>query len=123
LKANQDSYRELRKEAIDGLGESKDPASLKGLEELINDPNTDADMQQEAVDAISEKEPDVAVPLLVKFARTHKSINLRREAMDHLGEIPGQLQRATTKKRRSAFYESGAKRRRSGSASGGFVRA
>ena len=83
--------RELRKEAIDGLGESKDPASLKPLEKLINDPNTDADLQQEAVDAISEKEPDVAVPLLVKFAKTHKSIRVRREAMDHLGEIPGQL--------------------------------
>jgi HEAT repeat protein len=83
--------RELRKEAIDGLGESKDPASLKALEKLINDPNTDADLQQEAVDAISEKEPDVAVPLLVKFAKTHKSIRVRREAMDHLGEIPGQL--------------------------------
>jgi HEAT repeat protein len=83
--------RELRKEAIDGLGESKDPASLKALEKLIDDPNTDADLQQEAVEAISEKEPDVAVPLLVKFAKTHKSIGVRREAMDHLGEIPGQL--------------------------------
>src|SRR4029453_2701428 len=83
--------RELKKEAIDGLGESKDPASLKALEKLINDPNTDADLQQEAVDAISEKDPDVAVPLLVKFAQTHKSIEVRREAMDHLGEIPAQL--------------------------------
>jgi HEAT repeat protein len=83
--------RELRKEAIDGLGESKDPASLKGLEELINDPNTDADLQKEAVDAISEKERDIAVPLLMKFAKTHKSIKVRREALEHLGEIPGQL--------------------------------
>jgi HEAT repeat protein len=83
--------RELRKEAIDGLGQSKDPASLQALERLINDPNTDADLQQEAIDAISEKEPDVAVPLLVKFAKTHTSIKVRREAMDHLGEIPGQL--------------------------------
>nr|AUN36910.1 HEAT repeat protein [uncultured bacterium] len=83
--------RELRREAIDGLGESRDPASLKALEKLINDPNTDSDLQEEAVDAIGEKEPDVGVPLLMKIAKTHKSIKVRREAIDHLGEIPGQL--------------------------------
>lgn len=86
-----ESDRELRKEAIEGLGQSKDPASVEALEKLVNDPNTDADIQQEAIEAIGEKEPDVAVPLLAKFAKTHKSIKVRKEAIEHLGEIPGQL--------------------------------
>lgn len=83
--------RELRREAIDGLGESQDPASLKALEKIINDRNNDSEMQREAVDAISEREKDVAVPLLSKIAKTHASAEVRREAIDQLGEIPGQL--------------------------------
>lgn len=83
--------RELRREAIDGLGESRDPASLKALEKLINDPDTDSDLQEEAVDAISEKDPAVAAPLLMKIAKTHKSIKVRKEAIAHLSEIRGHL--------------------------------
>lgn len=83
--------RELRREAIDGLGESQDPASLKALEKIINDTNADSDLQREAVDAIGEKEQGVSVPLLMKIAKTHASAEVRREAIAHLGEIPGQL--------------------------------
>ncbi len=86
-----DPDRELRREAIDGLGDSHDPASLKALEKIINDSNSDSDLQREAVDAIGDKEQDVAVPLLTRIAKTHSNAEVRREAIDHLGEIPGQL--------------------------------
>jgi HEAT repeat protein len=89
--AETDPDRELRREAIDGLGDSRDPASLKAIEKIINDHNADTDLQRAAVDALSEKEKDEAVPLLIKIAKTHGSAEVRREAIDHLGEIPGQL--------------------------------
>ncbi|HJQ68879.1 MAG TPA: HEAT repeat domain-containing protein [Blastocatellia bacterium] len=86
-----DPDRELRREAIDGLGESQDPASLKALEKIISDSNTDSELQGEAVDAIGEKGHDVAAPLLMRIAKTHPNAEVRKEAIDHLGEIPGQL--------------------------------
>lgn len=89
--SESDPDRELRREAIDGLGDSQDPASLKALEKIINDPNSDSDLQREAVDAIGDKGQDVAVPLLMRIAKTHPNAEVRREAIDHLGEIPGQL--------------------------------
>jgi HEAT repeat protein len=89
--AETEPDRELRREAIDGLGSSHDPASLRALEKIIDDQNADSEIQREAVDALSEKEKDEAVPLLVKIAKTHRNAEVRREAIDHLGEIPGQL--------------------------------
>jgi HEAT repeat protein len=83
--------RELRKEAIEGLGERDDARSLQALEKIINDADVGSELQRTAVEAIGERPEDEALPRLKKIAKTHPGADVRREAIERLGELPGQL--------------------------------
>src|SRR5262245_41287659 len=89
--AEREPDRELRKEAIEGLGEKKDSLSLKALEKIANDSDAGIELQQAAVEAIGARPEDEALPLLKKIARTHPGSQARREAIERLGEFPGQI--------------------------------
>ncbi len=89
--AQREPDRELRKEAIEGLGEKTDSRSFQALEKIANDSDAGNDIQQAAVEAIGERPEDEALPLLKKIARTHPGIQTRREAIERIGEFPGQI--------------------------------
>jgi HEAT repeat protein len=89
--AEREPDRELRKEAIEGLGEKKDALSLQALEKIANDSDAGIELQQAAVEAIGARPEDEALPLLKKIARTHPGPQARREAIERLGEFPGQI--------------------------------
>jgi HEAT repeat protein len=89
--AEREPDRELRKEAIEGLGEKKDSLSLQALEKIANDSDAGSELQQAAVEAIGARPEDEALPLLKKIARTHPGSQARREAIERLGELPGQI--------------------------------
>jgi len=88
--AEREPDRELRKEAIEGLGEKNDSRSLAALEKIANDPAAGRDLQQAAVEAISERPEAEGLPLLKKIARAHPDAEVRREAIESIGEHPGQ---------------------------------
>ncbi|MCI0387621.1 MAG: HEAT repeat domain-containing protein [Acidobacteria bacterium] len=88
--AEREQDRELRKEAIEGLGEKKDSRSLQALEKITNDSGAGSELQQAAVEAIAERPEDEALPLLKKIAMKHPGLAARREAIERLGEFPGQ---------------------------------
>ena len=89
--AEREPDRELRKEAIEGLGEKKDSLSLKALDKIANDSEAGSESQRAAVEAIGERPEDEALPLLKKIARSHPAPQVRREAIERLGELPGQI--------------------------------
>jgi HEAT repeat protein len=89
--AEREPDRELRSEAIEGLGEKKDPRSLQSLEKIISDTDAGGELQRAAVEAIGERPEDEALPLLKKIARTHPGAEVRREAVERIGELPGQM--------------------------------
>src|SRR5262245_29356092 len=89
--AEREPDRELRKEAIEGLGEKKDSLSLQALEKIANDSGAGSELQQAAVEAIGERPEDEALPLLKKIARTHPGPQARREAIERLGEFQSQI--------------------------------
>lgn len=88
--AESEQDRELRKEAIESLGEQEDAPSLQALERIATDANADSDLQRAAVEAIGERPEKEAAPLLMKIVKTHPQSRARREAIERLGEIPGQ---------------------------------
>jgi HEAT repeat protein len=89
--AEREPDRELRKEAIEGLGEKKDSLSLKALEKIANDSEAGSELQKAAVEAIGERPEEEALPLLKKIAGSHPAPQVRREAIERLGELPGQI--------------------------------
>jgi HEAT repeat protein len=89
--AEREPDRGLRKEAIEGLGEKKDSLSLKALDKIANDSEAGSELQRAAVEAIGERPEDEALPLLKKIARSHPGPQVRREAIERLGELPGQI--------------------------------
>ncbi len=88
--AEREPDRELRKEAVEGLGEKTDSRSLQALEKIAGDSDAGSELQRAAVEAIGERPEDEALPLLKKIAKTHPGTEVRREAIERLGELPGQ---------------------------------
>jgi HEAT repeat protein len=89
--AKQEKDRQLRKEAIELLGEKKDADSLQALEKIINDASVENQLQQAAVEAISQRPEDEALPLLKKIAQTHPRTQIRKEAIEYIGESAGEI--------------------------------
>ncbi len=89
--AEREPDREMRKEAIEGLGERKDSRSFQALEKIANDSGAGGELQRVAVEAIGARPEDEALPLLKKIAKTHQAAEARREAIERLGEFPGQI--------------------------------
>jgi len=77
---------EMRRAAIHRIGERAGRRSLELLRDTVESTSADTQVQLQAVHALSERPPEESVPLLIKIARTHPSQQVRRAAINQLGE-------------------------------------
>lgn len=84
--ARSDENVELRRHAIHLLGERAGKRSLDFLSATAQSTDGNAEVQMQAVRAISERPTEEAVPLLIKIAKTHPNQMVRKQAIRSLGE-------------------------------------
>ena len=77
---------ELRRHAIRMLGERVSKRSFDFLSATATSNDANAEVQVQAVRAISERRAEESVPLLIKIARTHPNQMVRKQAIRSLGE-------------------------------------
>jgi HEAT repeat protein len=84
--ARGDASMDLRRQAINVLGERASARSLDFLSATAQSADGNTEVQMQAVRAISERSADEAVPILIKIAKTHPNQLVRRQAIRALGE-------------------------------------
>ncbi len=84
--ARNDASTDLRRKAINLLGERAGKRALDFLSTTAQSTDGNTEVQVQAVRAISERPADEAVPLLIKIARTHPNQQVRKQAIRALGE-------------------------------------
>ena len=84
--ASNDPERELKKQAMFWLGQKAGDRSLKFLSDVIEKNDADSEVQKQAVFAIGQRHKDEAIPLLIKVAKTHQSLAVRKQAIFWLGQ-------------------------------------
>ena len=84
--AKGNDVMEVRREAIRLLGERVSKRSLEFLSQTAQSTDGEAEVQVQAVRAISERKAEESVPLLIKIARTHPNQLVRKQAIRALGE-------------------------------------
>ena len=84
--ARNDENMDLRRHAIRLLGERAGKRSLDFLNDTVQSPDGNTEVQMQAVRAISERSAEEAVPLLIKIAKTHANQQVRKQAIRALGE-------------------------------------
>ncbi|MCA1578012.1 MAG: HEAT repeat domain-containing protein [Acidobacteria bacterium] len=77
---------ELRRHAIRMLGERVSKRSFEFLSATAQSTDANAEVQVQAVRAISQRRAEESVPLLIKIARTHTNQAVRKQAIRSLGE-------------------------------------
>jgi HEAT repeat protein len=85
-RGGDNSNAELRRHAIHVIGERVGKRSLDLLRETVESSSADTQVQMQAVHAISERPAEESVPLLIRIARTHANQQVRRRAINALGE-------------------------------------
>jgi len=84
--AKADESVDLRRQAIRLLGERAGKRSLEFLSNTAQSVDGNTEVQIQAVRAISERNAEEAVPLLIKIAKTHPNQMVRKQAIRALGE-------------------------------------
>ncbi|HEX6045272.1 MAG TPA: HEAT repeat domain-containing protein, partial [Pyrinomonadaceae bacterium] len=84
--AKSNDSMDVRRQAIRLLGERAGKRSFDFLSETAQNPDANAEVQVQAVRAISERRSEESVPLLIKIARTHPNQLVRKQAIRSLGE-------------------------------------
>ena len=82
--AQNETDRELRKNAISALGRVAGEKSLSFLTNTL-DSNPDVELQTQAVSAIGRRPKEEAVPILIRTARNHPKVQIRKAAIHLLG--------------------------------------
>lgn len=77
---------EMKRHAIRILGERVSKRSFDFLSATAQSTDANAEVQVQAVRAISERRSDESVPLLIKIARSHPNQMVRKQAIRSLGE-------------------------------------
>lgn len=77
---------DVRRQAIRLLGERVGKRSFDFLSQTAQSATADAEVQVQAVRAISERRSEESVPLLIKIAKTHPNQLVRKQAIRSLGE-------------------------------------
>ena len=77
---------DVRRQAIRLLGERVSKRSFEFLSQTAQSMDGNAEVQVQAVKAISERRAEESVPLLIKIARTHQNQMVRKQAIRALGE-------------------------------------
>ena len=84
--AKADESLDLRRSAIRLLGERVSKRSFDFLAAAAQSNDANAEVQVQAVRAISQRRSEESVPILIKIARTHPNQLVRRQAIRSLGE-------------------------------------
>jgi len=84
--AKGNDVMDARRQAIRLLGERASKRSFEFLSQTAQSTDGNAEVQIQAVRAISERKAEEAVPLLIKIARTHPNQLVRKQAIRSLGE-------------------------------------
>ena len=84
--ASSNDAMDVRRQAIRLLGERVSKRSRDSLSQTAHSIESNAEVQVQAVRAISERKSEEAVPLLIKIARTHPNQLVRKQAIRSLGE-------------------------------------
>ena len=84
--AKSNDSMDVRRQAIRLLGERVGKRSFDFLSQTAQAPDANAEVQVQAVRAISERRSEESVPLLIKIARTHPNPLVRKQAIRSLGE-------------------------------------
>jgi HEAT repeat protein len=84
--AKSSDATDVRRQAIRLLGERVSKRSFDFLSATAQSADGNAEVQVQAVRAISERRSDESVPLLIKIARTHSNQLVRKQAIRSLGE-------------------------------------
>jgi HEAT repeat protein len=84
--ASNDPDRELKKQAMFWLGQKAGERSLKFLGDVIDKNDGDTEVQKQAVSALGQRHKDEAIPLLLRVAKTHPSLPVRKQAIFWLGQ-------------------------------------
>jgi HEAT repeat protein len=77
---------DVRRQAIRLLGERVGKRSFDFLSQTAQSSTADAEVQVQAVRAISERRSEESVPLLIKIAKSHPNQLVRKQAIRSLGE-------------------------------------
>lgn len=84
--ARSNDATDVRRQAIRLLGERAGKRSFDFLSQTAQSSTGDAEVQVQAVRAISERRAEESVPLLIKIAKTHPNQLVRKQAIRSLGE-------------------------------------
>jgi HEAT repeat protein len=84
--AKSSNSTDLQRNAIRLLGERVGKRSLDFLTATAQSTDANAEVQVQAVRAISERRSEESVPLLIKIAKTHPNQLVRKQAIRSLGE-------------------------------------
>jgi HEAT repeat protein len=84
--ARSNDATDVRRQAIRLLGERAGKRSFDFLSQTAQSSTGDAEVQVQAVRAISQRRAEESVPLLIKIAKTHPNQLVRKQAIRSLGE-------------------------------------
>jgi len=84
--ARSNEPADMKKHAIRMLGERVSKRSFDFLSATAQSNDANAEVQVQAVRAISERRSEESVPLLIKIARSHQNQMVRKQAIRSLGE-------------------------------------
>ena len=84
--AKGNDVMDVRRQAIRLLGERVSKRSFEFLSQTAQSTDGNAEVQVQAVRAISERKAEEAVPLLIKIARSHPNQMVRKQAIRSLVE-------------------------------------
>lgn len=84
--AKSNDATDVRRQAIRLLGERASKRSFEFLSATAQSTDGNAEVQVQAVRAISERRSEESVPILIKIARTHPNHAVRKQAIRSLGE-------------------------------------
>jgi HEAT repeat protein len=92
---NEREHREVRKEAIDAIGQADEAGAVAALKNLFSS-LSDRELRKEIVEAAAEnKDEDAAVDFLIKVAEEEPDREVGREAIESLGQMKDRRSFAT----------------------------
>lgn len=86
LARDADVARKVRRSAVFWVGQAAGDAATRGLTDLVDEPNADREVREQAVFALSQRPRDEGVPALIRIARENPDPELRRKAIFWLGQ-------------------------------------
>jgi HEAT repeat protein len=84
--AKQDSSQDVRKQAVFWLGQKASAECIKALKDIVEAPDSESGLKDQAVFAISQLPKDKSVPMLIDLAKANKNPEVRKKAIFWLGQ-------------------------------------